>query len=206
MKHLRACLVLTTALLVLCCLIYPAVVTGAAQLFFRDEANGSLVVRDGKVVGSSLIGQTLADPAKHPEYLWGRPSAASDAAVTSDAATPATVTYSTGTNYGPLFAPLMDDVDARVALLRATGVTGPIPVDLVTKSASGLDPHISPAAADVQAPRIAAARRLPVERVRAIFAAHTEPRALGLLGEPRVEVLAVNLELDQEAPYGGHGP
>ncbi len=139
-----------------------------------------------------LIGQTLADPSAHPEYFWGRPSAA-----TVDGATG--VTYSSGSNHGPLNASLQRRGAARVAALRATGVTGPIPVDLVTKSASGLDPHISPAAAEVQVPRVARARAMSEASLRALIATHTEGRTLGLLGEPRVNVLALNLVLDARA-------
>lgn len=193
MKSLRACLVMTGLLLFLCCVAYPAVVTAASQLLFKGKANGSLVTRNGAVVGSSLIGQTLSDDAAHPEYLWGRPSGASNDATLG-------VTYSSGSNYGPLNASLEDEVKARVEVLRATGVTGPIPVDLVTKSASGLDPHVSLAAADIQVPRVAKARNLPEDAVRALIRDNTEGQTLGLLGEPRVNVLLVNLALDAKAP------
>ncbi len=192
MKLIRPCLVVTAFLLALCCAGYPALVTGVAQAAFPREANGSLIVRDGRVRGSMLIGQTLADPSAHPEYFWGRPSAA-----TVDGATG--VTYSSGSNYGPLNVSLTDEVSARVAALRATGVTGPIPVDLVTKSASGLDPHISPAAAEVQVPRVARARAMSEASLRALIATHTEGRTLGLFGEARVNVLALNLDLDARA-------
>ena len=191
MKILRPCLVTTALLLVLCCGLYPALVTGAAQALFPRQANGSLIEEGGRVRGSALIGQTFADNAAHPEYFWGRPSAASVDGATG-------VTYSSGSNYGPLHPSLRDEVRARVAALRATGVTGPIPVDLVTKSASGLDPHISPAAAEVQVPRVARARSLPEARVRSLVAAHTEGSTLAVLGEPRVNVLALNLALDAQ--------
>src|SRR4029079_4458278 len=134
MKIVRPCLVVTALLLVLCCVVYPAVVTAAAQAMFPWRASGSLIENDGKVMGSELLGQTFEKPTDHPEYLWGRPSAAS-----ADGATG--VLVSGGSNYGPLNASLKDEVAQRIAALRATGVTGPIPVDLVTKSASGLDPH-----------------------------------------------------------------
>lgn len=189
MKLIRPCLVLTAALLVLCCVVYPAVVTGIAQAVFPHQANGSLIESGGHVRGSSLIGQTLEHPEQHPEYFWGRPSAASVDSATG-------VVYSSGSNYGPLNSTLRDEVEARVAALRATGVTGPIPIDLVTKSASGLDPHISIAAADLQVPRVAEARHMSAEDVRALVVAHTEGRTLGLLGEPRVNVLELNLALD----------
>src|SRR5262249_28736657 len=130
MKILRPCLVLTALLFVLCCVLYPAVVTAAAEVLFPRQANGSLIEKNGKIVGSELIGQTLDRPMEHLEYFWGRPSAAS-----TDSATG--VVVSAGSNYGPLNASLKDEVSQRVAALRATGVTGLIPVDLVTKSASG---------------------------------------------------------------------
>ena len=195
-KSIRASLVMTGLLLFLCCVAYPAVVTAASQLLFKERANGSLVKRDGKVVGSSLIGQTIAEGAAHPEYLWGRPSGASNDASTN-------VTDSSGSNYGPLNASLDDEVKARVEVLRASGVTGPIPVDLVTKSASGLDPHISPAAAAIQVPRIAKVRGIPEDVVRALIRDDTEGRTLGFLGERRVNVLLVNLALDAKAPFTG---
>src|SRR4051794_642294 len=131
MKFVRPCLVLTACLLVLCCVAYPALVTRIAQAVFPHQANGSLIEQGGRVRGSALIGQTFEHPEAHPEYFWGRPSAASVDSATG-------VVYSSGSNYGPLNPSLRDDVATRVAALRATGVTGPIPVDLVTKSASGL--------------------------------------------------------------------
>ena len=189
MKPVRTSVVITAFLLLLCCAAYPAAVTGAANLFSPRQAQGSLVVRNGQVRGSALLGQTFEHPDGHPEYFWGQLSAASVDAATG-------VVYSSGTNCGPLNPALRDAVAARIALLRATGVSGPIPVDLVTASASGLDPHISPAAADVQAPRVAGARGLALADVRALIAAHTEGPTLGLLGAPRVNVLALNLALD----------
>jgi len=189
MKLFRPCLVVTAFLLVVSCLLYPAVVTGAAQALFPRQANGSLVERDGKPAGSSLIGQTFDEPMKHLEYFWGRPSAAS---VDKDTK----VVVSAGSNYGPLNPALADEVKQRVEMLRATGVTGPIPVDLVSKSGSGLDPHVSVAAAEIQVPRVAAARGMTEGDVRGLVAAHTEGSTLGFLGEPRVNVLALNLALD----------
>jgi K+-transporting ATPase ATPase C chain len=186
--------VITFALLVLCCGVYPGVVTLGAQALFKDAANGSLVMKDGKVVGSAIIGQSVADWAAHPEYIWGRPSGASNDAATN-------ITYSSGSNYGPMNGALLDEVKARVALLRASGVNGPIPADLVTKSASGLDPHISPAAAALQVPRIASTRKVPESKVQELIASHTEQSTLGFMGEPRVNVLLVNLDLDAQAPY-----
>ena len=189
MKTLRSCLVVTAFLLVVCCGLYPAVVTAASSVLFSQKANGSLLVNDGKVVGSSLLGQTFEKPEAHPEYFWGRPSAASVDAATG-------VLVSAGSNYGPLNPALKDEVAARSATLRATGVTGPIPVDLVTKSGSGLDPHVSIAAAEIQIPRVAKARGLDETAIRRLVEAHTEARTLGLLGESRVNVLELNLALD----------
>jgi K+-transporting ATPase ATPase C chain len=194
MNQLRSCVVITLSLLILCCVVYPGVVTAGAQVLFQDQANGSLVERDGKVVGSTLIGQSVTDWAAHPEYLWGRPSAASNDPATN-------ITYSSGSNYGPMNGALLDEVKARVGLLRASGVTGSIPADLVTKSASGLDPHVSPAAAEIQAARIASTRRVAQSQVEELIAKHTEGSTLGFIGEPRVNVLLVNLDLDAQAPY-----
>jgi K+-transporting ATPase ATPase C chain len=189
MKMLRPCLVITAFLLVVCCLIYPAVVTAAAQALFPHQANGSLIEENGKVRGSVLLGQTFDKPMEHPEYFWGRPSAASVDSATG-------VLVSGGSNYGPLNPALEDEVKQRVAMLRATGVTGPIPIDLVTKSGSGLDPHISVAAAEIQIPRVAEARGLKADEVAALVREHTEGSTLGFMGEPRVNVLLLNLALD----------
>jgi K+-transporting ATPase ATPase C chain len=194
MNQLRPCFVITLALLVVCCVVYPGVVTAGAQVLFKDQANGSLIEKNGKVVGSAIIGQSVADWAAHPEYVWGRPSGASNDAATN-------ITYSSGSNYGPMNSALLDEVKARVALLRGSGVNGAIPADLVTKSASGLDPHISPAAAEIQVPRIASTRKIAESKVEALIASHTEQSTLGFLGEPRVNVLLVNLDLDAQAPY-----
>jgi K+-transporting ATPase ATPase C chain len=189
MKTLRSCLVITAFLLVVCCGLYPAVVTAASAALFSRQAEGSLLVKDGKIVGSSLIGQTFEKPELHPAYFWGRPSAASVDAATG-------VLVSGGSNHGPLNPALKDDVAARVALLRATGVIGPVPVDLVTRSGSGLDPHVSIAAAEIQIPRVARARGLGEDVTRALVRAHTEAPTLGFLGESRVNVLELNLDLD----------
>lgn len=184
---------ITAILLVLCCGFYPAVVTGVGAVLFPHQAGGSLIVKDGKVVGSSLLGQTFDKPEAHPEYFWGRPSAASVDAATG-------VLVSGGSNYGPLNHALKDEVAARIAVLRATGVTGSIPVDLVTKSGSGLDPHVSIAAARIQIPRVAAARAMSEDAILALVTAHTEESTLGLLGDPRVNVLELNLALDATRP------
>lgn len=193
MKILRPCLVITAVLLFLCCALYPAIVTAASAALFPQKAEGSLIVKDGKVVGSSLLGQTFDKPEAHPEYFWGRPSA-----VSVDPATG--VLVSGGSNHGPLNPALKDEVAARIAALRATGVAGPIPVDLVTKSASGLDPHVSIAAARIQIPRIAKARGMSEDAVLALVGAHTEAPTLGILGDSRVNVLELNLALDTAKP------
>lgn len=193
MKILRPCLVLTATLLILCSVLYPALVTAGAQALFPRQAKGSLIERDGKIRGSELIGQSFERPTDHPEYLWGRPSAASVDAATG-------VVVSGGSNLGPLSKALVDGVEARVAALRATGVTGPIPIDLVTTSGSGLDPHVSVAAAAIQIPRVARARGMTEQEVRGIIDAHTEAPTLGFLGQARVNVLAVNLDLDRRRP------
>ena len=166
---------------------YPYLVTGIAQLAFPREANGSLIVDDGKAVGSSLIGQPFADP----KYFWGRPSATSPMPYNGAA--------SAGSNLGPRNPALADVVRDRIKALRDAdpGNTASVPVDLVTASGSGLDPHISVAAADYQSARVAKARGLAIEAVRALIAENTEGRTFGLLGEPRVNVLALNRALDR---------
>ena len=183
---LRPALVLLVLLSALTGLVYPLAVTGAAQALFPHQAHGSLIERDGRLVGSALIGQNFSDP----KYIWGRPSAT--------APTPYNAAASGGSNLGPLNPALVEAVQARVAALRAADPanTQPVPVDLVTASASGLDPHISPAAARWQAPRVARLRGVPPEQVLAQIEAHTERPLWGLLGEPRVNVLALNLALD----------
>lgn len=182
----RPALVLFVVLSVLTGLAYPLLATGVAQALFPAQAHGSLIERDGRVVGSRLIGQHFSDP----KYFWGRPSATGPMANNAQA--------SSGSNQGPLNPALMDAVKQRIEALRAAdpGNTRPVPVDLVTASASGLDPHISRAAADYQLARVARARGLPIERLRALVDEHTEGRWLGFLGEPRVAVLPLNLALD----------
>jgi len=184
--HIRVSLILLAVLTVVTGVIYPLVITGIAQVTFPAQANGSLVVKSGKVVGSTLIGQPFDDP----KYFWSRPSATSPF--------PDNPAASSGSNQGPLNPALVQAVQGRVDALRAAdpGNAAPVPVDLVTASGSGLDPHISPAAALYQVPRVARERKLDVETVRALVERHIEGRTFGLLGEPRVNVLALNLALD----------
>lgn len=172
---------------------YPALVTGIAQAIFPRQANGSLVHRDGEVVGSALLGQPFDDP----RYFWGRPSATGPF--------PTNAAASTGSNLGPSNPALHDAVRARLETLRAADPenAAPVPVELVTASGSGLDPHISPAAAMFQARRIARARRLPEEKVFDLVAANIQERTFRVLGEPRVNVLQLNLALDELTP-GAH--
>jgi potassium-transporting ATPase KdpC subunit len=185
---LRPCLVLFAAFSVLTGLLYPAVVTGIAQAVFPQQANGSLIVEDGAVVGSALIGQEFDEP----KYFWGRPSAT--------APVPYNAAASTGSNQGPLNPALQEAVRARIDALRTAdppNMRSPVPIDLVTASASGLDPHVSPAAAYYQVARVARARGVPEDAVRKIVTNHVERP---LLGEPVVNVLRLNLDLDEKAP------
>jgi K+-transporting ATPase ATPase C chain len=186
MTHLRPALVSLALLTLITGVAYPVVVTVIAQVAFPSQANGSLIVRDGTVVGSTLIGQPFDDP----RYFWGRPSATSPF--------PYNAASSSGSNLGPTNPALVKAVQERVDALRAAdpGTTAPVPVDLVTASASGLDPHVSPAAALYQVHRVAKARSLDEAKVREIVERHVEGRQLGFLGEPRVNVLALNLALD----------
>jgi K+-transporting ATPase ATPase C chain len=185
----RPALVTFAVLTALTGVVYPLVVTGIAQAAFPLQAAGSLILRDGKPVGSSLIGQNFSDP----QYFWGRPSAT--------APMPNNATTSGGSNQGPLNPALADAVKARIESLRAAdpGNPAPVPVDLVTASGSGLDPHISIAAARFQAARVAKARSMPLMQVRQLIEQHTGDRLFGFLGEPRVNVLQLNLALDAAA-------
>jgi potassium-transporting ATPase KdpC subunit len=188
LTHVRAAIVSLALFTVVTGLAYPAIVTVIAQLVFPHQANGSLIAKDGKPVGSTLIGQPFDDP----KYFWGRPSATSPFGYNAGA--------SGASNLSPTNADLIKAVQGRVEALRAAdpGNTTPVPVDLVTASGSGLDPHISPASALYQVSRVARARKLDEAVVRDLVARHTEGRQLGLLGEPRVSVLALNLALDAQ--------
>jgi K+-transporting ATPase ATPase C chain len=182
----RPAVVLFLLLTVLTGFLYPLVVTGVAQLLFPARAAGSIVTRDGHAVGSRLIGQSFGDP----RYFWSRPSATTPQ--------PYNGTASGGSNLGALNPALLDAVRARVAALRSADPANraPVPIDLVTSSGSGLDPEISLAAADYQAARVARARGLAPQRLQALIAEHTEGRLIGVIGEPRVNVLELNLALD----------
>lgn len=183
---IRPAIVVFALLSALTGLIYPLAVTGAAQAVFPSQAAGSLIVQDGTTVGSKLIGQNFSDP----KHFWGRPSAT--------APQPYNASASGGANQGPLNPALTDAVKGRIEALRAAdpGNTAPVPVDLVTASASGLDPDISPAAAQYQAARVARVRGVPVEQINALIAKNTQGALRGVLGESRVNVLALNLSLD----------
>lgn len=189
-QQLLPALRMTALMTVLTGLIYPLAVTGITQVIFPKKANGSLLRRNGRIVGSALIGQNFAKP----EYFHPRPSAAGTDGYDAMA--------SGGSNLGPTSQKLSDRVKASIEQFRKEnpGYVGPVPADILTTSASGLDPQISPAAADAQAERIASARHIAPERVRALVADHTEQPDLGFLGEPRVNVLLLNLDLDQKFP------
>ena len=191
-SQLKTAFLLLLALTILTGGIYPLVVTGVAQLVFPHQANGSLIVSNGQTVGSELIGQSFDDP----KYFWGRLSATGTFAY--NAFNAENLTASSGSNYGPLNPALVEAAQARIDALKAAdpGNTAPIPVDLVTASGSGLDPQISPAAAEYQVPRVARERGLSEDAVRQLVAQHTAGRQFGFLGEPTVNVLELNLALD----------
>jgi potassium-transporting ATPase KdpC subunit len=186
-KNLQIAFLMTLVTTVLLGIVYPWVVTGLAQWWFPRQANGELIRRGGQIVGSTLIGQ----PFTQPGYFQSRPSNAGSG---YDAAN------SGASNLAPTNQALIERVSAGVKTLRAENPTAPIPVDLVTSSGSGLDPHISPAAAEFQVPRVARERGLTEEAVRELVKKHTEDRQLGFLGEPRVNVLELNLDLDRLHP------
>jgi K+-transporting ATPase ATPase C chain len=186
-KNLITAVLMTIATTVLFGLVYPLVVTGIAQVIFPKQANGQLIHKDGKTVGSKIIGQGFSGP----DYFHSRPSAAGNG---YDAAN------SGGSNLGPTNQKLIDRVKGDVASAEAYNPGSPVPIDLVTTSASGFDPHITPAAAEFQVPRVAKERGMAVDQLRAVIAKHTEGRQLGMLGEPRVNVLELNLELDERFP------
>jgi K+-transporting ATPase ATPase C chain len=186
LKQIRQAFLLFITLSILTGVIYPLAITGIAQTVFPNQANGSLIYRDGRPVASSLLGQSFTDP----KYFWSRPSATTPMPYNAES--------SGGSNLGPLNPDLAKAVQERIAVLQKADPDNkaPIPVDLVTTSASGLDPHITPAAAEYQIARVAKARNLNADAVRQFVAHHTELRTLGLLGEPRVNVVELNLDLD----------
>ncbi len=193
LAQLRAAVVVLLALTVITGVAYPLLVTGIAQAAFPRQANGSLITKDGKTLGSSLIGQSFDDP----KYFWGRLSATLDA---NSKPLPYNGASSYASNLGPTNPALVDEVQARIDALHAADPDNPaaVPVDLVTSSGSGLDPDISPAAAEYQVRRVARLRGLDEARLRALVAAHTQDRQLGFLGEARVNVLELNLALEAE--------
>lgn len=188
MKNFMTAILMTVVTTLLLGLVYPLVVTGLTQVMFKDKANGQLIERNGQIVGSRLIGQ----PFSSPGYFRSRPSAAG--AVGYDAGA------SSGSNLGPTSKKLIDRVKADTEKLQAENPGKPVPVDLVTASGSGLDPHISPAGAEFQVPRVARERGLSEDEVRRVVAEFTEGRQFGFLGEPRVNVLLMNLKLDEIKP------
>jgi potassium-transporting ATPase KdpC subunit len=198
LSHIRPALVLLVLFSALTGLAYPLAITGIAGAVFPAQASGSLIVRDGKVIGSSLIGQNFTEA----KYFHGRPSATSDTDPndpTKTVSAPYNAAASSGSNKGPTSKDLIERVQGDIAALKDEAKGRAIPIDAVTTSASGLDPHITPAYAEFQIARVAAARKLDEAQVRALVARLTEGRDLGVLGEPRVNVLRLNLALDQLA-------
>jgi K+-transporting ATPase ATPase C chain len=198
LREIRPAIVLVIALTLITGLAYPLAMTGLAQVLFPHQANGSLIVKDGKMLGSTLIGQPFTDD----KYFHGRPSATVKPDPNDSSKTvpePYNAANSAGSNLGPTNKALIDRVREDVEKLKAENPKAPVPIDLVTTTGSGLDPHISPEAAFFQVPRVAKARNLTEERVRQLVAQHVEGRLLGILGEPRVNVLALNIALDQVA-------
>jgi K+-transporting ATPase ATPase C chain len=198
LKELRPALILLILLTLITGLAYPLAMTGIAGVLFPHQAEGSLIVKDGKVVGSELIGQAFASE----KYFHGRPSATTGPDPkdpTKTTGVPYNAVNSMGSNLGPTSKALSDRVKGDVDTLKKENPNAPVPVDLVTTSGSGLDPHISPEAARFQVPRVAKARNMPEDRVLQLVNEHVEGRFLGILGEPRVNVLALNLALDRVA-------
>jgi potassium-transporting ATPase KdpC subunit len=199
LREIRPAIVMILAMTVLTGLVYPLAMTGIAQVAFPHQAKGSLIEKDGKVIGSALIGQNFA----RPEYFHGRPSATTDTDPNDSSKTvpaPYNAANSSGSNAGPTSKALVERVQADMDKLKAENPNAPIPIDLVTTSASGLDPDISPAAALFQVPRVAKARNLDEARLRQLVQAQTEIRTFGILGEPRVNVLQLNIALDALKP------
>jgi K+-transporting ATPase ATPase C chain len=198
LREIRPAIVVLVGLTLICGLGYPLAMTGIAEVIFPHQAQGSLIERDGQVVGSELIGQVFTSD----KYFHGRPSATTATDPndsTKTIAAPYNAANSGGSNYGPSNKALIDRVQGDIDTLKKENPSATVPIDLVTTSASGLDPHISPDAALFQVPRVAKARNLPEDRVRQLVAEHTEGRLFGLLGEPRVNVLELNLALDKPA-------
>jgi len=199
LRELRPAIVMTVALTLITGIAYPLAMTGIAQVVFPHQANGSLITPNGAVIGSDLIGQNFTSD----KYFHGRPSAIMGTDSSGKPApTPYDASNSYGSNLGPTSKALIDRVTADVATLKAQNNSQPVPVDLVTTSASGLDPDITPAAAAFQVPRVAKARNLPEGQVSQLVAEHTEGRLLGLIGEPHVNVLQLNLALDKASAGG----
>ncbi|HVZ02108.1 MAG TPA: K(+)-transporting ATPase subunit C [Dongiaceae bacterium] len=198
MSHIRPAILMIVVMTIITGLAYPLAMTGIAQLAFPHQANGSLIEKDGKVIGSELIGQNFASD----KYFHGRPSVTpgpDPQDPTKTTGVPYNAGFSVGSNYGPTAKPLVDRVKGDVDKLKAENPSAPVPADLATASASGLDPDITPAGALFQVPRVAKARNLPEDKVRQLVADNTEGRFLGIIGEPHVNVLKLNLALDATA-------